>query len=78
MSSLECVANLFPSFTEKKLKLQTTRKLHLLLSSDENARVNIDTSKTENSGCKKPVGIHLDCKLRLSKNVPKQGQTLRP
>ena len=40
--------------------------------------VNIDTSKTENSGCKKPLGIYLDCKLRLCKNVPKQGQTLRP
>ena len=71
------LSNLFPWFTEKKLK-RNARKRHLLISSDENVCVNIDTSKTENSGCKKPLGIYLDCKLRLCKNVPKQGQTLRP
>ena len=52
-------------------------KCNLLISSGENVRVNIDTSQTGNSGCEKLLGIYIDCKLRLTENVPKQGQKLR-
>ena len=68
-NSLENVfLNLFLWFTEKELKGNAS-KCHLLISYDENVRVNINISQTENSGCEKVFGIYIDCKLSFRNHI---------
>ena len=69
LNGLENVSsNLFQWFTENELKGNAS-KCHLLLSSSENAHINIDTSQIKNSDCERLLGIDIDYKLSFENYI---------
>ena len=69
LNGLENVSsNLSQWFTENELK-ENVSKCHLLLSSGENAHVNIGTSQIKNSDCERLLGIDIDYKLSFENYI---------